>query len=347
MDKKNIYEIAEQSGVSIATVSRVLNNSEKVSSSTREKVLKVISEQEYFPRKNKDKRLDVLVIINSTDNTKDSYIGYYEGTILNGIVREVQDNDNINFHLLFISHEWSSQRVLKSIKERNTDGIIVLQSNEETNYLKILEDYKVPVVLINNPIQGAFHSIEFENRISTQQAMSHLFEKGHRKIGIFNGHYQFRDMKERVASAVEFLKEVKCYDKSSLILVKEDESKYRYMDNFKRGYEMAKKYHGGLRKLPHTALLFTNSDVCIGAIRYFKDAGIKIPEELSIITFDENASFSYFSPSITTISQPLTTMGRIATKILWDEFSENSTNNRTNITKFIGQLTERESCRNI
>lgn len=345
MDKNNIYEIAEQSGVSIATVSRVLNNSDKVSSSTRKKVLKVIRDSEYFPRKNKDRKYDILVIINGTENTNQNYVGSYESQLLNGIVKEVKENDDINFHLLFIDHSWPHARVLKSIKERSIDGIIVLQSNEETTYLSVLSDHKVPIVLINNSSIQSFHSIEFENKISTQQAMDYLYDKGHRKIGIFSGHYQFSDIKERVDAASEFLKSKNCYDSNSLVLLPDSEN-LKYVDNYKRGYEMAKFYIKN--GISHTSLLFTNADICLGALSLFAENEIQVPEQLSVITFDENPSFAYYKPALTTISQPLNKMGEVATKTLWDIFKDNANlNSQQKRFSFIGNLTERESCRSI
>ena len=275
MAKITIRDIAKQSGVSTATVSRVLNNSPKVSPEVRSTILRVIEELGYHPSqaarelKNKSSKTIALVIADGTNE--------YYFQIAQAIIHAIQEEG----YTLFICNSFNNSEIernyLMMLSERKIDGL-VLNSCGGNNELIVSLSQKIPTVLIHRRIDhpgfvGDFANADFG--ISTYEMTMELIRNRHTKIGIICGPTQF-------SSAAERLQQFKRAMASIHITVDKD---YRYFlegpHDSAFGYEALEQF----LRLPHppTALVAAHNETCIGALRYCRDHNIPIPETLSIV----------------------------------------------------------------
>lgn len=275
MEKITIRDIAKQSGVSTATVSRVLNNSPKVSPEVRSTILKVIEELGYHPSqaarelKNKSSKTIALLIADGTNE--------YYFQIAQAIIHAIQDEG----YTLFICNSFNNSEIernyLMMLSERKIDGL-VLNSCGGNNELIVNLSQKIPTVLIHRRIDypgfiGDFTNADFG--ISTFEMTMELIRNHHTQIGIICGPTQFSSANERLQQfkrAMESLHIPVTKEYSYFIEGPHDSSfGYQAMETFLK-----------LPK-PPTAVVAAHNETCIGALRCCRDYHVSIPDTLSIV----------------------------------------------------------------
>ncbi len=302
-----IKDIAEKGKVSIATVSRVLNNKPDVSNETKEKIIKLIDKMGYNP--NNMARSLVL---------KKTYtIGLVIPDICNpffpDIARAVEDTARgLGYSIIFYNtdnHVEEEKKAVEILMSRQVDGLIVsLSMNEENKQLLgKLRKENYPIVQIDRKIFDTnYTSIAIDNILSAYKATSYLIDLGHTRIVHITGDMNTQTGQERLEGYKKALRD-------SDIEVRDD---YIFQGDYNLRYSQ-----GDLKKLFKSDIrptaIFTAYDLmAVGTYKLIRDCGLTIPEDVSIVGHDNIDLSSLVKPSLTTVSQPKYRMGQLATSFL-------------------------------
>ncbi len=320
----DIYDIARKSGYSIATVSRVINNSANVSTKARETIMKVIAENDYSPNR----------VARSLATNESSLIGiivpdirkYFEREFAYELEKRLQDRGYMALLGDSGSDLINKKKYLDLYLANKVDGIICVGSSfeEEDFYaylLKIAE--KIPIAMINsNPIKKSdnISYVYIDEIDAMDQALSHLHSKGY-KHPIFVSLEQANETRSYITKKAGFIEAL------GFIFPDVDYVEYgiRDIDNDMRGL------YKFLKKNPHIdAICFEQDYLAVQAFKYFVEHRIDIPAELAMIGFDNIDVTDYSSKKITSIDQNISLQAEITVNNLIELtkgniLSENST----------------------
>ncbi|WP_284036904.1 LacI family DNA-binding transcriptional regulator [Neobacillus sp. 114] len=313
-----IKDIAKKAGVSITTVSRIMNNkSEGIRKETCEKVLKVIEELNYKPNS----------IARSMITKKTNTIGLVIPDIRNPffpeLVRGVEDVANNAQYTVFLCNTDSSHRketdYLTIMKEKNVDGIIFSgpQETQSKEFYQTVQEYEIPVVLLDRGQENRdFGGVYIDNEKAGYLATKHLLELSHRKIGCITGPANIPNSNERFKGYTKALSEFQVPIDDSIIIT----GNYQ----MEGGYQAAKTL---LKEKDVTAIFAFNDLMAFGVYQAAVELGINIPNDLSVVGFDNLTYNQLLIPKLTTIEQSAYKMGEIAATMLFDQI------NNKNISK--------------
>ncbi|MEH7176860.1 LacI family DNA-binding transcriptional regulator [Neobacillus vireti] len=308
-----IKDIARKANVSITTVSRVINQkSEGIGESTRKKVLEIIEELEYRPNS----------IARSMITKQTKTIGLIIPDIRNPffpeLVRGVEDFANLHAYNVFLCNtDGDPKRELEYVsllKEKNVDGIIFTYSCAE-NILRLEEiviDQNISLVLLDRGVEDQkFSSVSIHNESAGYLATKHLLDISHTKIGCITGPAQFPNSKARLNGYKRALKEAAIPFNQDLILAADYQ-----MDG---GYLAAKTL---LAEKDITAIFAFNDLMAFGVYQAAEEKGLTIPNDLSVVGFDNIKYNQLLHPKLTTIEQSVYEMGEISAKILLEQITQ-------------------------
>jgi len=331
-----IKEIASIAEVSISTVSRVLNFDEtlNVSDMTREKILKIADELEYVSsktKKAKNKKCKDIGIIYWYNYEEELGDPYYLSIRL---AAEKKCNEN-NFNLVKLSED-------SDIKDiRNVNGIIAIGKFTSSTIEKLASANENIVFVDFSPDENRFDSVIADIGKATIRVLNYLYELGHRKIGFIGGKkledlsYENIYIDEKDIKYKEFMESKGIYD-----------IEYIYQEErftFKAGYELTKEALKSKNKL--TAFFVGNDTMAVGAYKAISEAGLKVPDDISIVGFNDQPSAKYMIPSLTTIRIPSEYLGSAAADLLFENINGNREYNKKVIISTEFKI--RESCRKI
>jgi LacI family transcriptional regulator len=301
-----IREIADLAGVSIATVSRVLNGREDVSLETRETVQRVIREHGYMANRSarglsagRTGLVGVLVPL--------VHPAYFS-SILAGAAEALYEQDmrlllspTLHLHDREVS-------LLDRITHGTTDGALLVLPEESSSELTALLDqgYDFVVVDPRDPLDERVPAVSAAHASGADQAMRHLLELGHRRIGAITGPAFWVATKDRLRGYQAALAAAGLMPQPELVVQADFE--------IPGGVAAAER----LLALPEppTAIFAFNDNLAIGAIRAARARGLRVPEDLSVVGFDDIEYATVVSPALTTVRQPLAEMGRMAVSML-------------------------------
>lgn len=309
----NIKDVARKAGVSISTVSYAINNSPKVSPETRKRILKIAEEMNYNPsglaRNLKRKKTEIIGVF------LDGIVGPY----YNDIVFGVQETLKAMGYGLIVSIIDKKQKNYgyNLLMERWVDGAIILNASLLPQELTIKISESVPLVLIDiGPeilIQRKSKQIctfILDNFGGAYLAAEHLIGLGHSKIGYFNGLEDSFDNQQRKEGFLSALQ------KSGLELSPKYDLQGRFRSHL--AYDVIQRL--ALEKDLPDAIFCANDEMAIGAIKAFDEAGIRVPEDIAIIGFDDISYASMIKPSLSTIHYDRYKMGESAVKYIFEMF---------------------------
>ncbi|MBB6637951.1 LacI family DNA-binding transcriptional regulator [Cohnella thailandensis] len=330
-----IKDIARKAGVSVTTVSRALNGYDDVSETTRKKIKQVAEELSYSPNavarslvSKKTRTIGLIISDINRAGAKDAFA--YE--VLCGINDRAGD---LNYDLLLFSTNPSKQ-MEKSYtalcKERNVEGAIISGLRLDDPYLQeVIDQNSFPCVLIDIPRTGDNVAyIASDSRAGAAMAVQHLLDGGHREIAMINGHNQAFVSKERLDGYKDALAKAGVPFRQELV----------YDGAFTEDGGAEAMYQILLRH-PETTAVFCASDLmALGAMRTLERMGRRVPEDMSVVGFDDISIAAYCSPKLTTIRQDKYEMGYRGAQLLIDMLDD-----RTDSRKVIlgNQLIVRES----
>jgi DNA-binding LacI/PurR family transcriptional regulator len=327
----NIKEIAQAANVSTATVSHVINGTRHVSQEVQLRVLEVMERLNYQPsavaRGLRTKRTNTLALI-IPDITNpyfsDFTRGFQDAADEKGFLVVVCNTDRlIDRELRFVETMWQ-QRV---------DGIVMNPSKITADDLKNIVIAKIPVVMIGSQIEhDDFDIVMVDNISGGYDAVQYLCDLGHHRIGLVCG---LRTTSSALLRYQGYLKALRSNDLPfDEQLVVEGEITYE------GGYQCMRQLLSV--DIPPTAVFAVSDVMALGARTAVEDAGLKIPENISLIGFDDIPEVSRTRPKLTTIAQPKYKMGQVAARILFDQIeNDNSLSRRKIILEH--QLVVRES----
>jgi DNA-binding LacI/PurR family transcriptional regulator len=198
-------------------------------------------------------------------------------------------------------------RVVERFEERRVDGIIVMASRVGALYMPHLLKMRIPIVLVNNFGQGEFvYSVSIDNLSASENATAYLIELGHRRIAYIGDRYGFQSDTDRFGGYRQALQKADITFQPELVA---------QGDGKPAGGEAAMRNLLRLRNRP-SAIFCYNDMTAIGALRTVRAERLHVPEDVSIVGFDDLLLASYAFPALTTVRQPMAHMGRIATQIV-------------------------------
>ncbi|ENZ35666.1 hypothetical protein HMPREF1084_00247 [Clostridium butyricum 60E.3] len=330
-----IKDIASIAGVSISTVSRVLNFDESlnVSDSTRQKILKIADELEYTSSSKKkkskknNKNIGILCWCNYEEELADPY---YLSIRL--VVERICSERCINLVKLDENID------LKLVKELS--GILVI-GNYYTDMVEKMSNDNDNIVYVDySPDESKYDSVVIDKKKATFDLLNYIYEIGHRKIGLIGGkdlneNYENMMIDERDIEYQYFMKCKGIYN-----------PKYIYTAsrfNFKSGYELTKEMLK--EKERPTAVFVENDTMAIGAYKAIAEEGLTIPDDISIVGFNDQPSAKYMVPSLTTVKLSTEYLASAAIDLVL----ENIDGSRPYKKKVVipTKLKIRKSCKNI
>jgi LacI family transcriptional regulator len=309
-----IIDVARASGVSCATVSRVLSGYEFVRESTRNRVMEAVERLGYVAnlqaRSLAGGRSQIIgLLVPNLDNS-------YVGTIARGIDQALVC---ANYDLMLYTthrHPGKESLYVSAIANGLTDGLLLVTPLDPTNYLDALRVQNYPYVLIDQADTNENSSVvEATNWQGAYEATCYLSQLGHTRIAFIAGTPAVRSAVDRLRGYQAALNDCGIPFKEELIV----EGDYQQQT----GYEAAKKLLQNLDPLP-TAIFASNDLSAFGAMDAIREGGLDIPGDISIIGFDDIPQASLVYPKLTTVHQPLEQMGQVAVKMLLEQIEERS-----------------------
>jgi DNA-binding LacI/PurR family transcriptional regulator len=311
-----IYDIAKKTGFSITTVSRALNNYPDVAAKTKKLILDAVEEMDYYPNSiarslttKKSWTLGVIFIEDLGVGIKHPFFS----AVIQSFKQQVED---FGYDIIFLSQYVGSEKksYLDHALHRGVDGIIVVCSNYDNPEVQNLMASNIPSVVID--LHSNKSSVVYSDSFSgSELAVNHLYSLGHRKIAHISGHTKTFAGTERLRGFVEAVNKLNLTIPSTFIV---EGGFFSYED----GYD-AMKVLLELKDRP-TAVFVAGDMMALGAISAVKEVGLNVPEDISIVGFDDIEIAKYTTPKLTTVRQDTDLIGENAAKVLLDQINDNN-----------------------
>ena len=331
MKDVTIQDIARVAGVSKSTVSRVLNGAAVVRPEKRQAVLDAVGRLKFQPN----------VVARSLANGRSMTIGvltqligspFYD-TISQGVVAGLNDT---GYSPIFVDGQWRKKEEVAAIQAllgRRVDGLILIGGDVPGDEIAALCDGLPTVVVARRLNQNQHHCVYMDNVDGGRQATQHLIDNGHRRIAMIQGLPHHADAVDRFAGYQQALQKANIPIDRNLILD----------GDFSAESGVAAVEQLLSRSAPFTAIFAANDIMAFGARLALHRRGVRAPEDVSLVGFDDQMEAAFVTPPLTTIRQPAREMGeRVARDVLAMIHGESLAS-----TSFRGQLIIRESVESV
>ena len=344
-----IRDVAERSGFSSATVSIVLNNaplSRYIPDTTKGRIQKAAQHLGYrpnlFARSLRGRRSHTVgvMVFDMTDP--------YCTLVLRGIENTLFQSSYLPI-LTDVHNERSRfERYLEMLLDRRIEGLVVLANwlFVDINVLADLEKNNIPTATVGRELKNdKISSVIVDNTAGARAALEHLHSLGHRKIAFIRGPHQLSDTEPRWRG-VRTLARERDLELDSRLIVDLPESGDPF-SSFEQGYKLTEELLH--RRRPFTALMAFDDMTAFGAIRALGKAGVRVPDQCSVVGFDDVSPAAIYSPALTTVRQPMEAMGTTAATIVLEAINAGLENKpvRTIHRRIVPELIVRESTRSL
>jgi DNA-binding LacI/PurR family transcriptional regulator len=315
MSKATIQDVAAKAGVSVATVSRVMNGSPRVSADAQARVLEAIDRLDYHPNllgrnlRRTETRM-VLVVLPSIANP--FYAGIVEG------IEETAHREGYNVLLCNTGSDPDRERLyLGMLSQRLADGAILMAPELGVEELERL-CRSHPLVQCCEYLDGASVShVTIDNRAAARDAVRHLIALGHQRIGLIMFEPFYASQHARIKGYRDALAE------SGIEAVQSIFAEGDY------GYETGRLAARNMLRLPEAirpTAIFAGSDLmALGAVQAAREAGLSVPKDLAVVGFDDIDVATMGEPQLTTVAQPQHDLGRVSMEVLLRQLRGEST----------------------
>src|SRR6202158_762137 len=313
-----IRDVAKEAGFSSTTVSIVLNNAplaRYIPAATKKRIEKAAKKLGYrpnlFARSLRSKRSHTVgvMVFDMTDP--------YCTLVLRGIENSLYKSSFLPI-LTDVHNERSRfERYLEMLLDRRVEGLVVLANwlFVDINVLADLEKNNIPTVMIGRELKNDnISSVIVDNNLGARAALEHLYSLGHRKIAFIRGPRQLSDTEPRWRG-VRTLARERDLELDSRLIVDLPESGDPF-SSFEQGYKLTEELLH--RRRPFTALMAFDDMTAFGAIRALVKGGICVPDQCSVVGFDDVSPAAIYSPALTTVRQPMEVMGTAAATLVLD-----------------------------
>lgn len=302
--------LARHVGLTPGTVSAVLNNTRacrSVPEQTKNRIFAAARELNYKPdfwaRALRLKRTYTIGVIAAEIGDP------YGSNIIGGIERHLREREFFFLTTVHRHQEDLLQSHSRLLLERGAEGLITIDTS-------ISQPLAVPAVAVagHRSVEGVTNII-IDHHAGVRRALQHLAELGHRDVAFMKGPIASSDSQERWRSVVDVASELGI-DIQPELIVELNDLEGNAARTPEHGYPFAEELLR--RNRPFTALFAYNDNSAIAAVRVFQEAGLRVPEDISVIGFDDIQPASYTRPGLTTVRQPLQEMGEIAARTILD-----------------------------
>ena len=300
-----IQDVASRAGVSPITVSRVINRSGYVKSETRQRVEAAIAELRYVPnrlaRSLRLKKTNTLALV-LTDITNPFWTA---------VARSVEDTaSDAGFSVVVCNTDESLTRqrqCLNTLLQKQVDGVLLVPARSDGEPVEWIQGQGTPVVVLDRRVPCKWVDVvRCDSEDGAYQLVRHLLSLGHRRIAVLSGPQDVSTAMDRVAGYRRALREAGLEPREEWV-------RHGQFDR-SAGLEMAQQM---LSIAPRpTALFAANNLVAVGALRALRDAGLRVPEDISVVVFDDLTSELVIEPFFTAVDQPAYEMGQTAAELL-------------------------------
>jgi len=333
----NQRDVAKRAGVSVATISAVINKNKFVSENLKEKVLKAIEELNYEPNAiarslRVSKTFTIGVII---PNIKSAPFAY--------LVRAIEDVARSNGYNIILNSSEEDEKIERSVitnlREKRVDGMIVAPC-KKTN-IQLFEVYKkrMPIVFIDRDIEELnIDYIGSDNFDATFNTVNYLADLGHRNIAIISLPKDITTGKERLDGYLKALEKRKLDINFELI----KEGNFTKGEGYKKTLEILES------KNKFDSIIVCNHLMTLGCMKAFNENNLSIPDDISVIGFDDFPWIEFLNPPLTVISQKMDIIGEGAVKLIIKRIRQYKTNKKSLKPKKIiinAELIIRNSCK--
>jgi LacI family transcriptional regulator len=298
-------DVAHRAGVSMSTVSHVLNKTRTVAPETIQAVNDAIDELGFIPN----------ILARALVRARTSTIGVALSAITNiyfgEVVRGMQAECTRSGYFLFLTDTADQPEhqleVIRALHERRVDGMVLAHIPDPDNRaVRYLEKHKVPVIFVDRAINGQFDQVLVENRKAMQSLVTHLTGHGHKRIGLVSG-------LKGLATSIERIQGYQAGLKAAGLPFDE-----RFLECGESEIDPAYKAVLRLMQLPRppTAIISANNQMTLGMVRALKAINRRIPKDIAIAAFDDFEWADSFDPTLTALAQPCQEMGIQAIKLL-------------------------------
>ncbi len=309
MARATLKDVAQLAGVSAATVSYALSGKRTISEETKQRIQAAIDELDYVPDLNarslsmRDSKLIGVVVPQTEPGDRLMFQNSFYSEVLGSIEYYARQQ---GYHIL-ISATDANESYLTLAKKRNLDGIIVIGMYPDGFYQE-MKKTQIPIVLIDSYCNDHYyHNIRIDDAYGSYLATKYMLECGHRDIAFFAGQLKENGvMKKRLLGYQQALQEF--------------EVPYRkdYVFEGQIDYESGISLSGALLEsgLPATGIVAAADILAIGVMKGLYEAGKRIPEDYSVIGFDDAEVSRYMTPGLTTVRQQISLKGQKAVELL-------------------------------
>ena len=304
-----IKDVAREAGVAISTVSNVFNNADIVSEDTKQKVLEAVEKLHYIPNMN------AKLLKSNRKNTIGLFVTSLQGDFYKVLTQAIHLQCKLNDYLLniYVSNDNSPDEIYRMIIASGVAGAIIYHEDLTGDYVKRIATVNIPMVFIDRNCKGKNISGVFvDDKLGASMAVDHLIKLGHKRIGYMHGN-ESGDDEHRYAGYEESL----AYSEMRSLLSK--------------GIDIP------------DAMFCANDEMAWGVIQAFQDIGVRVPEDVSVIGYDDSTISPYYGVPLTTVHSPIAEMGSVSANELFRLLKSDDDKNGT-VTKLSPKMVYRSSC---
>lgn len=314
-----IYDVAREAGVSMATVSRVVNGNPNVKPLTRKKVQDAIERLGYRPN----------AVARGLASKKTTTVGVIipdiSSTFYAEIARGIEDIANMyHYNIILSNSDQKSDReldLINTLLEKQVDGLLFLGGNVTEEHVRAFRTSSVPVVLsATEDPNGELPSVNINHRQAAYDAVKRLLDKGLRDIAMVSG-----PLNDPLRGMARFQGYKKALEEFGIPFQEE----YVRVGNYR--YESgidAARYFLGLDKPPQ-AVFAASDEMAIGVIHHFQDSGLLVPKDLWVVGYDDTRFAMMVRPMLSTVSQPMYDIGAVSMRLLTKYMNKEKVNEPT------------------
>ncbi len=316
--KSTIKEVAHLAGVSIATVSYVLNGTKKVRSETEQKVMDAVTKLNYH----------VNPLARNLRKGESKLIGFVVSDLSNNFFQEIAlglENQltKVGYRLIIMNSKEQKEIEIENVKNLiagAADALVIAPTTPDCSYLRfLLDNNPIPVIFVDRRPEGFESDVVLAtNEQGAYDAVKALTDKGHTNIAFF-GSRQDSTMMERLDGYKKALEEAGVSFNANFI-------RFGNFDSVsQRSLRHGVMYHQAMDLLSNydiTAIFSGNNLATLGVFSYIKEANIQVPKDVSFITFDDSSWLTMTTPTLAAIAQNPEKMGRVAAKLVLERIVE-------------------------
>lgn len=301
-----IYDVAREAGVSMATVSRVVNNNPNVKPQTRKKVLETIERLGYRPN----------AVARGLASKKTTTVGVVIPDISNSnfaeVARGIEDIANMYHYNIILCNADKKKdkeiRVINTLLEKQVDGLLFMGGAVTDEHIQAFRTSLVPIVLCSTTDEMAnIPAVDIDHEQAAYDATQHLLHQGHKRIAMISG-----TLSDPAIGYSRFQGYKRALENAKLAVVDD----YVRIGNYRYESGMeATKYFLGLHERP-SAIFAATDEMAIGAIHVIQDQGLQVPEDISVISVDNSRIASMVRPQLTAVAQPMYDIGAVSMRLL-------------------------------